>query len=110
MHRACTAASGCDACPAPRPPWQRQGKPARRPIDFVAASITGVLSNHRSGCGAYHVVNPHCDDGASLDALVDWMAEARGGGVRRIQDYAQWCARSWAAPVMALWGASVYMC
>ncbi len=63
----------------------------RRPIDFVAAGISGVLSNHRSGIDCYHVVNPHWDDGVSLDAIVGWVSEARGG-VRHIQDYAQWCA------------------
>jgi len=57
----------------------------------VAAGITGVLSNHRSGIDCYHVVNPHWDDGVSLDAIVGWVSEARGG-VRHIQDYAQWCA------------------
>ena len=63
---------------------------ACRPIDFVAAGITGVLSHHRSGFDAYHVVNPHWDDGVSLDAIVSWVAEAHGG-VRHIQDYSQWC-------------------
>jgi len=57
----------------------------------VAAGIAGVLSNHRSGIDCYHVVNPHWDDGVSLDAIVGWVSEARGG-VRHIQDYAQWCA------------------
>ena len=66
---------------------------ACRPIDFVAAGITGVLSHHRSGLDAYHVVNPHWDDGVSLDAIVGWVAEARGG-VRHIQDYSQWCVPS----------------
>ena len=63
---------------------------ACRPIDFVAAGITGVLSHHRSGFDAYHVVNPHWDDGVSLDAIVGWVDEDRGG-LRRIQDYSQWC-------------------
>ena len=57
----------------------------------MAAGISGVLSNHRSGIDCYHVVNPHWDDGVSLDAIVGWVSEARGG-VRHIQDYAQWCA------------------
>ena len=60
-----------------------------RPIDFVAAGITGVLSNHRSGLGLFHVVNPHWDDGVSLDAIVGWLAEARPG-IRHVQNYAQW--------------------
>jgi len=57
----------------------------------VAAGITGLLSHHRSGFDAYHVVNPHWDDGVSLDAIVTWLSEERGG-VCHIQDYAQWCA------------------
>ena len=68
----------------------RRGLLHARPIDFVAAGITGVLSHHRSGFDAYHVVNPHWDDGVSLDAIVGWVAEARGG-LRTIQDYSQWC-------------------
>ena len=65
---------------------------AGRPIDFVAAGIAGTLSNQRSGLANYHVVNPHWDDGVSLDAIVGWLAEARGG-VKKVADYAQWCAR-----------------
>ena len=71
----------------------------RRPVDYVAAGITGVLSHHRSGFDAYHMVNPHWDDGVSLDTIVGWLAEARSG-VRRIQDYAQWCAPLRAHPVV----------
>ena len=59
----------------------------------MAGGITGVLSHHRSGIDAYHVVNPHWGDGVSLDAIVGWVAEARSG-VRRVQDYRQWCATS----------------
>ena len=62
-----------------------------RPVEFVAGGIAGVLSHHRSGIGAYHVVNPHWGDGVSLDAIIGWVAEARVG-VRRVQDYRQWCA------------------
>lgn len=62
-----------------------------RPVEFVAGGIAGVLSHHRSGIGAYHVVNPHWGDGVSLDAIISWVAEARAG-VRRVQDYRQWCA------------------
>ena len=62
-----------------------------RPVEFVAGGIAGVLSHHRSGIDAYHVVNPHWSDGLSLDAIVSWVAQARGG-VRRVQDYGQWCA------------------
>ena len=62
-----------------------------RPIDFVAAGIAGALSHQRSGLANYHVVNPHWDDGVSLDAIVGWLAEARRG-VRMIADYTQWYA------------------
>ena len=78
----------------------------RRPVDYVAAGITGVLSHHRSGFDAYHMVNPHWDDGVSLDTIVGWLSEARSG-VRRIQDYAQWCASLTAQPVVPA-GASLF--
>ena len=71
----------------------------RRPGDYVAAGITGVLSHHRSGFDAYHMVNPHWDDGVSLDTIVGWLSEARSG-VRRVQDYAQWCAPLSAQPAV----------
>ena len=77
----------------------RQGRLVRRPVDYVAAGITGVLSHHRGGFDAYHMVNPHWDDGVSLDTIVGWLAEARRG-VRRIQDYGQWCAPLKAQPVV----------
>ena len=86
-----------DACSVVKPSCLLNECAGGRPIDFVAAGITGVLSHHRSGFDAYHVVNPHWDDGVSLDAIVTWLSEEHGG-VRRIQDYAQWCA----LPIMYL--------
>ena len=77
----------------------RQDQMVRRPVDYVAAGIAGVLSHHRSGFDAYHMVNPHWDDGVSLDTIVGWLSETRSG-VRHIQDYAQWCAPPKAQPVV----------
>lgn len=67
------------------------------PVDFVAGSIAGIAADRRTGDGAaqsaghatYHVVNPHWDDGISLDVIVDWI---RSGGYRidRIVDHARW--------------------
>jgi fatty acid CoA ligase FadD9 len=61
------------------------------PIDFVAGVIAATASAERNGFGTYHVVNPHWDDGISLDRIVDWVASA-GYPVKRIEDYGQWYA------------------
>ena len=61
-----------------------------RPVDFVAEGIAGVASAQRTGCGLYHVVNPHWEDNVSLDSFLDWIQNA-GYPLKRIPDYTQWC-------------------
>ena len=91
-------------------PLRPEARPAAcRPIDFVAAGITGVLSHHRSGFDAYHVVNPHWDDGVSLDAIIGWVAESRGG-LRTVQDYSQWCVPPPALPLLPTWHGTKLVC
>ena len=64
------------------------------PVDFVARAITSVsLAAHRSpGHATYHVVNPHWDDGVSLDLMVDWI-EAAGYRLDRLPAHADWFRR-----------------
>jgi fatty acid CoA ligase FadD9 len=59
------------------------------PIDFVSAGIAGIACSQRSGLGLYHMVNPHHDDGVSLDTIVRWVQSA-GYPLRFIDDYDQW--------------------
>ncbi|WP_437779849.1 thioester reductase domain-containing protein [Sorangium sp. So ce1097] len=70
------------------------------PVDVVARSIAAVATHHErppadAGEGAhhatYHVVNPHWDDGISLDVIVAWVRSA-GYRVERVDDYAAWYA------------------
>lgn len=69
------------------------------PVDVVARSIA-ALSIVRGGGEAarpaalatydtYHVVNPHQDDGISLDVIVHWVKTA-GYPAKRIADYDTW--------------------
>ena len=46
------------------------------PIDFVSGVIAATASAERAGFGTYHVVNPHWQDGVSLDRIVDWVQSA----------------------------------
>ena len=46
------------------------------PVDFVAAVIAATAAAGRAGLGTYHVVNPHYNDGISLDTVVDWVQSA----------------------------------
>jgi thioester reductase-like protein len=46
------------------------------PIDFVAGVIAATTAAERSGFSNYHVVNPHWNDGISLDRIVDWVESA----------------------------------
>ena len=64
---------------------------ACRPVDFVAEGIAGVASAQRTGCGLYHVVNPHWEDNVSLDSFLGWIENA-GYPLKRIDDYTQWYA------------------
>jgi fatty acid CoA ligase FadD9 len=59
------------------------------PVDFVARSIAALALAPLPGSLAYHVVNPHWQDGVSLDTMVEWL---RGAGVdlRRIEDHRRW--------------------
>ncbi len=59
-------------------------------MDIVAEGIAGIASAQRSGLGLYHMVNPHHDDGVSLDTIVRWVQSA-GYPLRFIDDYDQWC-------------------
>jgi fatty acid CoA ligase FadD9 len=61
------------------------------PVDVVARSIAAVSLTDlpQTASATYHVVNPYRDDGASLDAIVDWVASL-GYRIRRIPDYAAW--------------------
>lgn len=57
----------------------------------MAEGIAGVASAQRTGCGLYHMVNPHWEDNVSLDSFLDWIQNA-GYPLKRIPDYTQWCA------------------
>lgn len=62
------------------------------PVDVVARSIAAPSVDRRRGPSSFetfHVVNPHRDDGVSLDLIVGWI---RSGGYRveRISDYDAW--------------------
>ena len=57
----------------------------------MAEGIAGVASAQRTGCGLYHVVNPHWDDNVSLDTFLGWIQNA-GYPLKQIPDYSQWCA------------------
>ena len=62
------------------------------PVDVVARSIA-LLSIHRlveePRYETFHVVNPHREDGISLDVIVSWVKSA-GHAVERIADYEAW--------------------
>ena len=71
------------------------GRPAAHydglPVDFTAAAVAELAARTTSGYQTFNVVNPH-DDGASLDAFVDWLIDA-GLRIHRIDDHA-WRAHS----------------
>lgn len=64
------------------------------PVDIVARSIAAV-SVDRQDQGSepffetYHVVNPHHDDGISLDVIVGWLMSAEYP-LERMANYDQW--------------------
>ena len=60
------------------------------PVDLVAAAI--AAAPFESGLAIYHASNDRWDDGASLDRVVDWIADA-GIPVARMDDYAAWFAQ-----------------
>ncbi|WP_437689187.1 thioester reductase domain-containing protein [Sorangium sp. So ce176] len=70
------------------------------PVDVVARSIAAIAVDHqqppagtgeRASHATYHVVNPHWDDGISLDVIVAWVRSA-GYPIGRVDPYAAWYA------------------
>ncbi|WP_437306415.1 thioester reductase domain-containing protein [Sorangium sp. So ce388] len=73
------------------------------PVEIVARSIAAVAVDRQRGPAdeadegqraphaTYHVVNPHWDDGISLDVIVAWVRSS-GYRVERVDDYAAWYA------------------
>ncbi len=62
------------------------------PVDVVARSIAAASVHRLDGQPRYetfHVVNPHHEDGISLDVIVSWV-ESAGYAVERIADYDEW--------------------
>jgi fatty acid CoA ligase FadD9 len=59
------------------------------PVDFTAASISAIGADRHRGFDSYDVVNPHADDGISLDRIIDW-AQSKGHVIERIEDYSDW--------------------
>lgn len=62
------------------------------PVDFIASAIVAVALGCGSGVKTFHVVNPHEDDGISLDTVVDWI-EATGYPIQRVDGYEEWFRR-----------------
>ena len=62
------------------------------PVDFIASAMVAVVANCAGDIETYHVINPHEDDGISLDTVVDWIAAA-GYPMRSIASYAEWLRR-----------------
>ncbi|WP_437622351.1 thioester reductase domain-containing protein [Sorangium sp. So ce1151] len=73
------------------------------PVEIVARSIAAVAIDRQRGPAeeadegqraphaTYHVVNPHWDDGISLDVIVAWVRSS-GYRLERVDDYAAWYA------------------
>ncbi|MEZ5372953.1 MAG: thioester reductase domain-containing protein [Microthrixaceae bacterium] len=64
------------------------------PVDTVAASVVAASDidpTTAPGYRAVNVTNYHHDDGASLDAFMDWT-ETAGVALQRIDDYQDWLA------------------
>jgi fatty acid CoA ligase FadD9 len=62
------------------------------PVDFIAGSVAGIGALSQDGIHTYNTLNHHTDDGASLDAIVDWI-ESAGYKVERVKDHAEWLKR-----------------
>ncbi|WP_434049007.1 MULTISPECIES: AMP-binding protein [Sorangium] len=78
----------------------RAGHDDGLPVDVVARSIAAIAVDHqqppagtgeRASHATYHVVNPHWDDGISLDVIVAWVRSA-GYPIERVDPYAAWYA------------------
>ncbi|MEU5777293.1 thioester reductase domain-containing protein [Streptomyces venezuelae] len=87
---------------APRSFYRADGERAHYdglPVDFTAAAMValggGGTSGIPSGYRTFSLVNPN-DDGVSLDAIVDWLAQD-GHAIERVDDYAEWYLRLEAA-------------
>lgn len=69
------------------------------PVDFTAAAVVALggrgTSEAPSEYRTFSLVNPN-DDGVSLDAIVDWLAQD-GHAIERVDDYAEWYLRFEAA-------------
>ncbi|MFD0418342.1 thioester reductase domain-containing protein [Streptomyces sp. NPDC127108] len=87
---------------APRSFYRADGERAHYdglPVDFTATAVVALgghgTSEAPSGYRTFSLVNPH-DDGVSLDAIVDWLAQD-GHAIERVDDYAEWYLRFEAA-------------
>ncbi|WP_223773029.1 thioester reductase domain-containing protein [Streptomyces sp. 135] len=87
---------------APRSFYRADGERAHYdglPVDFTAAAVVALggrgTSELSSGYRTFNLVNPN-DDGVSLDAIVDWLAQD-GHAIERVDDYAEWYLRFEAA-------------
>lgn len=87
---------------APRSFYRTDGERAHYdglPVDFTVAAMVALggsgTSEAPSAYRTYSLVNPH-DDGVSLDAIVDWLAQD-GHAIERVDDYAEWYQRLEAA-------------
>ncbi len=59
------------------------------PADVIAAAITGVHKTSGKTYQTFNIKNYHQNDGASLDAIVDWI-ESAGYSIQRIVDHKDW--------------------
>ena len=59
------------------------------PADVIAAAIAGVHKVSGKTYQTFNIKNYHQADGASLDAIVDWIASA-GYPIKRITDHKDW--------------------
>lgn len=87
---------------APRSFYRADGERAHYdglPVDFTATAMVALggrgISEAPSEYRTFSLVNPH-DDGVSLDAIVDWLAQD-GHAIERVDDYAEWYLRFEAA-------------
>ncbi len=63
------------------------------PVDYVASAIVAIGNSKRTAeARTFHVVNPHANDGASLDVFVKWIEE-EGYRLDRSRDYQGWLVR-----------------
>ena len=62
------------------------------PVDVVAAAVVAAADLTGDGCRGVNMSNHHVGDGASLDAVVDWI-ESAGYRVERVEDHGDWLVR-----------------